>query len=155
MYELIRHWITAPRVHVRTPGCVSREMSKRPERDRDQHHGQNRDRPSLPTLFTFAGKKRKKKESGNHHYWSDQKCRCLERRRKQREQSIEPEEKVIRLGNGLDDGWIGPAGRPKWTEVERTCGNSQDYERREEHVFPHGIGNEGRAIFLCQLVVVV
>jgi len=30
-------------------------MGKGPERDRDQHHSQNRDRPAFPTLFTFIG----------------------------------------------------------------------------------------------------
>src|SRR6185369_14291652 len=138
MNELIRHEITTPRIHVRAPGRVSRQMSKRPERDRDQHHCQDRDGPPLPTLFTFARKKRKQKQSGNHHHRSNQKCRCFERGREQRKQSIQPQEKVIRFGNSLDDRGIGLAGWPKRTEVKRARGDCQDDKRREKHVFPNG-----------------
>ena len=120
MYKLIRHWVTAPRVHVGTPGREPGEMGERSERDRDQHHGQNRDWSALPALFTFAGKKGKKKQPNNYYHRSDQKCWGLERRREQREHSIEPEEKVIWFRNGLDDGRIGPAGRPKLAELHRT-----------------------------------
>src|SRR6201998_4818834 len=154
MYELLRHRITAPRAHVRTPGCVSREMSERPERDRNHHYGQNRNRPALPTLFTFAGKKWKKKQSGNHHHWPNQKRRRLERRREQREQSIEPEEKVIRFRSSLDDRGIRPAGRPERSEIQRARGDGQNNKRCEKHVFPYGIGNERSAVFLCQLMVI-
>ena len=108
MKKSIRHGITAPCVHVRTPGRELGEMGKRSQRDRDQQHGQNRNRPALPALFSFAGKKGKKKQPNNYDDRADEKCWRLERRREQREQSIEPQEKVIRLGRGLDDGRVGP-----------------------------------------------
>src|SRR6185369_6541779 len=109
MNVLIRDGITAPRIHVRTPRRVSRELCERAECYSDQRHGQNRDRSSLPTLFTFARKKRKKQQTNNDHDWSDQQRRCFERRRKQRQQSIEPQEEVIRLWDSLDDCRIGPS----------------------------------------------
>src|SRR5258708_11317337 len=36
MYVAIGHWIAAPGVHVRTPGCELGHASKGAERDRDQ-----------------------------------------------------------------------------------------------------------------------
>src|SRR6266581_6283523 len=46
------HRISAPCVHVRTPERVFRKMSKGPQRDRDQQHGQNSNRPAPPALLT-------------------------------------------------------------------------------------------------------
>src|SRR5215471_11633042 len=104
MNVLLRHSITAPGIHVRTPGRVSGEMCECAECDRDQPHRQNRNGATPPTLFTLAGKKRKK----------------------QQEQSIKPQEKVIWLRDSLDDGRIRSSGRPKWTKVQRACGDRQD-----------------------------
>src|SRR5580704_3569683 len=44
MQEFLRHGITAPGVHVRTPGRVSREMRERSQRYRDQQDRQDCDR---------------------------------------------------------------------------------------------------------------
>src|SRR5215469_3284284 len=68
----IRHGITTPRIHVRTPGHKPGEMGEGPQRECDQQHGQNRDWTALPTLFTFTRKKRKKQQTGNDHHRSDQ-----------------------------------------------------------------------------------
>src|SRR5215472_12411869 len=67
--------------------------------------------------------------------------------------SIEPQEKVIRLWDGLDDRRIWPSGWPKWTEEQRARGNRQDNERCEEHVFPDGVGNEGGPVFFRKRVI--
>jgi hypothetical protein len=39
MQKSLRHWITAPSVHVRTPGSESSEMRKCSQRYCDQQHG--------------------------------------------------------------------------------------------------------------------
>ena len=62
MNEAVRHRITAPRIHVRTPGRELGEAGESAERDRNQQHGKNRNRPALPALFSFAGKKRQKNQ---------------------------------------------------------------------------------------------
>src|SRR4030095_6686516 len=155
MYLSIRHGIPTPRIHVWAPSHVSCEMCERPECDRHQQHCQNRDWPSLPTFVTFAGDKRKKEQANNYQHGADQECWRFERGWEQREQSIDPQEKVIRFGNSLDYCRIWPSGWPKWTEEQRARGDRQDYESREEHIFPDGVGNERRPISLCKLVVLV
>src|SRR5262249_30101962 len=117
-------------------------MREGAEHDRDQQHCQHCDRPAPPALLSFAGEKRKKQQRGDYEDRADEKRRSLERWRKQREHAIEPQEKVIRLRNGLDNRWIRFAGRSKRTEVERACRDRQDDKRREEYVFPNGIGKE-------------
>src|SRR5439155_10068140 len=128
----LRHGITAPSVHVRAPRCELREMGKGPERDRDQQHRQNRNRPPPPALFSFAGEKRKKEQPDDHHNRTNENCGSFERRGKQRKYGIEPQEKVIRLRHGLDNRRIRPAGRTKWTEIDRACGDCQEDDCSEE-----------------------
>jgi len=65
MYELIRHWITAPRVHVGLQGVEPGEMGERSERDRDQHHGQNRDGRRFQLFSPSPERKGKKKQPNN------------------------------------------------------------------------------------------
>src|SRR5215471_1492917 len=149
----IRHGISTPSTHMRAPRCKPGKMSKCPERNRDQRYGQNRDRSSLPTLFTFARKEWKKQQTSNDHDRTDQQYWCFERRRKQREQSVKPQEKIIRLGHSLDDCRIRLASWSKWAEVQRARGNRQDNECRKEHVFPDGVGNEWRPLFLRKRVI--
>src|SRR5215831_12328201 len=74
----LRHWITAPSVHVWAPRRKLSQMSKRSERDRDQQHGQNRNRPSLPAFFSFAGQKWKKEQPQDHHDRTNENCESLE-----------------------------------------------------------------------------
>src|ERR1700693_1784526 len=81
MQELCRHGITAPGVHVWTPGCESRKMRKCPQRDGDQQDCQDSDRPPAPTLFPFPRQKRKKKQAKDRDDRADEKCRRLHRRR--------------------------------------------------------------------------
>src|SRR5713226_946319 len=52
--ELLRYRITAPGVHVRTPGCESGKMRQCPQRYRDQQDGQDCDWPPSPTFFAFT-----------------------------------------------------------------------------------------------------
>src|SRR6267142_4622387 len=132
--ESFRHGITAPGVHVRAPGCELCEVRKGSQSDRGEQNSQNRNRPAFPALFSFARKEGKKQQSENNNDRADDKCWCLERRGKQREQAVEPEEKVIGLGDRLDNRWIGFAGRPKWTKVKRACGHGQDDHGREEQI---------------------
>src|SRR6266436_5170429 len=54
MYVSVGHWIAAPGVHVRTPGCELGQTSKRAERDRDHEHGDHCNRSALPALFPFS-----------------------------------------------------------------------------------------------------
>src|SRR6266849_6064142 len=150
MQKLLRHGIAAPGVHVRTPGCELREMGEGPERDRNQQHGQDRNRPTPPALFAFSREKGKKEQPDDHHDRADQKCWSLKRRGEQREQGIEPQEKVVWLRRGLDNRRVRLAGRSKWAEVNRANGDCQEHKRREEQIFPNGIGEEGRAVFFCQ-----
>src|SRR5438105_1516168 len=103
MEHSLRHWITAPGAHVRARGCELSETGKGPEHDRDQQHGQNRNRPPPPALFSFAGEKRKKEQPDDHHNRTNENRGSFERRGKQRKYGIEPQEKVIRFRHGLDN----------------------------------------------------
>src|SRR5580704_3633609 len=69
------HWIAAPGTHMRTPGRKLGEPSKRAQGDRDHQHGYNRNRPTLPALFSFSGKKRQKDQANNDQGRTDQKKR--------------------------------------------------------------------------------
>src|ERR1700752_2045930 len=53
----LRYGITAPSVHVRTPGRETREMGESSKCDGDHHHRQHSDWPAPPALFSFARKK--------------------------------------------------------------------------------------------------
>src|SRR5262249_7420858 len=136
----LRHRVTAPGVHVWAPRRELSQMRKRSEHDRDQHHGQNCDRPPPPALFSFTEEKRNKDETEDKPYRTNPDCGSFERGGEQRKYGIDPQEKVIRLRHGFDNRRIRPAGRTKWTEVEGASGDCQEDERREEHIFPHGIG---------------
>src|SRR5580700_7746273 len=109
----------APGVHLRTPRRVLRQMGKRSERNREQQHSQDRNRSSSPALLSFAGQERKQEKSEDGHDRTNQKRGSLHRRWEQREQGIEPQEKVIGFRHGLNNGGVRPAGRPKRTEPER------------------------------------
>src|SRR5258707_882735 len=54
MEKSLRHRITAPGVHVRTPGCDSGKMRQCPQRYRDQQDREDCDWPSSPTFFAFT-----------------------------------------------------------------------------------------------------
>src|SRR5262245_48349854 len=149
----LRHWITAPGVHVRAPRRELGHTRKRSERDGDQQYGQNSNRSPTPTLFSFTRKKWKKEQTKDHHDRTNQHRRSFERRRQQRKDGIQPQEKVIRLRHGLDNRRIRPACRTKWAEVDGASGDCQEHEPREEHIFPHGVWNEGFAIALRQFMV--
>src|ERR1700693_5172883 len=146
MHEPVRHGITAPRIHVRAPRRELSHAGKGPECDGNQQHGENRNRPSLPALFSFARKKGQEDQCDDRHRWDDEKKRRLHRRRKQRQQSVKPQEKVIWLRGGLDDRRIRLSGWPKWTEVEGAGGDGQNDESRAEQVFPKTIRDAGRTL---------
>ena len=69
---------------MRAPGCELSETGKGPERDGDQQHSQNRNRPPPPALFSFAGEKRKKEQPDDHHNRTNENCGSFERRGEQR-----------------------------------------------------------------------
>src|SRR6266567_1396309 len=154
MHEPVRHRITAPRIHVRAPRRKLSHARKGPECDGNQQHGENRDRPPLPAFFSFAGKKGQEDQCDDRHRWDDEKKWRLHRRRKQRQQSVKPQEKVIRLRGGLDNRRIRLSGRSKRTEVEGTGGDGQNDEPREEQILPNCIRNEGRTFALRKRVIV-
>src|SRR5262249_37893944 len=131
------------------------EVSKGSECDRDQQHAQDRHRPPPPTLFSFTGKKGKEEQRENHQNRTYEQHWSFERRRKQREQGIEPQEKVIGLWYGLDDRRIRLAGRSKWAEIDCTRTDGQNNRRREEQIFPYSKRNERRAVLSCQFVVFI
>src|SRR5262245_20728157 len=79
----LRHWITAPGVHVRTPRRDLRHTRKRSERDGDQQYAQNCNRPPPPALFSFTGEKWKKEQTEDHHDRTNQNCESFERRGQQ------------------------------------------------------------------------
>src|SRR5262245_47827526 len=130
----LRHWITAPGVHVRTPRRELSHACKCSQRDGDQQHSQNRNRSPTPALFSFTGEKWKKQQTEDHHDGTNQHCRSFERRRQQRKYGIEPQEKEIRPRHSLDNRRIRFACRTKWAEVEGASGDCQEHEPREEHI---------------------
>src|SRR5215471_10754725 len=89
----LRHWITAPGVHVRAPGRELRHTRKGSDRDGDQQYGQNSDRPPTPAFFSFTGEKWKKEQTEDYHDRTNQNCRGFERRRQQRKYGVEPQER--------------------------------------------------------------
>src|SRR4051812_33674999 len=103
MYGPLGQRVAAPGIHVRAPGCVLRETSKGPECDCNQQYGKNRNGTALPALFSFPGKKRQKDQSQDCQRGTDEEKRGLERWGQQRQQSVEPQEKVIGLRRSLDD----------------------------------------------------
>src|SRR5262245_23790795 len=76
----LRHWITAPCDHVRAPRRELSHTRKRSEHNRDQQHGQNRNGPPPPALFSFAGEKWKKEQPDDHDDRTNENCRSFERR---------------------------------------------------------------------------
>src|SRR5262249_39902905 len=140
--QALRYRIAAPGVHVRTPRRVAGEMRERAERDGNQHHGQYRNGPSLPALLAFAGEKRQQEQRDDRDDRPDEKRWRFERRRQQREQLIQPEKEVVGLWDGLDDRRIGPPGGTEGAEVPGACPNTEQDERREEHILPDGIRHE-------------
>src|SRR5258707_2924740 len=153
VYKSLRHGIAAPSVHVRTPGSKSREMRKRSQRYRNQHDGQDRDRPPAPALFSFTRQEWKKKQSKDCDDRANEKRGSLQRRRQEREQCVEPKEEVIRFRHRLDDCRVRAARRTEWTEVHRAGSDRQEDERGKQQIFPYSIRNERSSILLRQFVV--
>src|SRR5580698_3525357 len=61
----VGYWIAAPGVHVRTPRRELGHASKGAESDCDHQYGHDRNRPTLPALFSFSRKKWQKNQAKN------------------------------------------------------------------------------------------
>src|ERR1700722_12913206 len=99
----VGHRIPAPCVHMRTPWGKSGEMCKSPQSDCNQQYGQNRNWPAPPALFSFARKKWQEEQSNNRHHRTNQQSWSFHGRRKQREQGVQPQKKVIRFRGRLNN----------------------------------------------------
>ena len=66
MNVAVGYWIATPGIHMRTPGRELGHASERAERDRDQQHGNDRNRPSLPAFFSLSQKKWQKNQAQNY-----------------------------------------------------------------------------------------
>src|ERR1700741_1683496 len=115
--ETLWHGIAAPRIHVWAPGCVSRKVCERAQRYGDEENRQDGDGPPAPAFFSFPGKKRQEEQTDDHKHWADEKRWSFKRWGQQREQRVEPNEKIVGPWRGLNNGWIRPAGRSEWPEV--------------------------------------
>src|SRR5260370_41780083 len=77
MQELLRHRISAPRIHVRAPGCVSSEVGECSQDYGDQQNRQNCDRPPAPTLVPLSGKKWQQNNKRDNDYGTTEESRRL------------------------------------------------------------------------------
>jgi hypothetical protein len=66
------HGITAPSIHVRTPGRISSEVSECSQGYGDQQNRQNSDRPPAPTLFPFSRKKWEQNKKRDNDYGANE-----------------------------------------------------------------------------------
>ena len=74
---------------------------------------------------------------------------------RQREHRVEPEKEEIGARCGLNDRGIRPAGRAEGTEDGGDDGEREKDAAAEEQIFPDRAGNEGHAVFVRQLVILL
>src|SRR6266403_3359769 len=153
--ELLWHRIAAPRIHVRTPRCISGEVGECSQDYGDQQNSQNSDRPPAPTLFPFSRKKWQQNEKPDNDYGADEESWRLHGRRQVGQQTVQPQKEVVWFRRRLDDRRVRAAGRTERTEVQSACGYCQEDESGKEQIFPYRIRNKGRAIFSCELMIFV
>src|SRR6266403_4401110 len=151
--ELLWHRIAAPRIHVRTPRCISGEVGECSQDYGDQQNSQNSDRPPAPTLFPFSRKKWQQNEKPDNDYGADEESWRLHGRRQVGQQTIQPQKEVVWFRRRLDYRRVWATGRTERTEVQSACSHCQEDESGKEEILPHRIGNERRAILLGQLMV--
>src|SRR6516165_1971751 len=107
LQKLFGNRIPAPGVHDWTPGRVTRKAGECSEYDSNQGDAENGDRPATPAFFPFTRKKRKQQKKRDCNHRTDEKGRRFHLWRKQRKQSIEPEEEIVGPWSGLNDRRIG------------------------------------------------
>src|ERR1700756_5603328 len=72
MQNFLRHRVTAPRVHVRTPRSESGEMGECSQDYGDQQNRQNSNWPAAPTLFPFSRKKWQQNKKRDNDYGANE-----------------------------------------------------------------------------------
>src|SRR5438552_7395199 len=151
----LRQWCPAPGIHLRRPWSVGRELGKRAQDDGEEQDGENCDGPAPPALLAFAREKREQQEHPDTDDRSNQQERSLKLRRKQREQSVQPQEKEIRARNRLDNCRIGLAGRSKGSKDDGAEGYRQQDATGKDQVLPDRVRHEGHTVLVSQFLVLL
>src|ERR1700693_4958496 len=151
--EFRRNRLTAPGIHHRAPRRVFSQMSQSAEAYGDQQNREDSNGPAFPALLTFACHKRKRQQDNKSNGGTNQQDGRLRRGRKEREQSIQPQEEKIGTRGGLNDRRIRLAAGTKGTKMNRANGNRNKNEPGEHNVFPHRLGHEWYALLMSEFVI--
>ncbi len=131
------------------------QLRESAERDRDQQDREHGNRPAPPALLAFAGEKGKPEQHDDRDDRSDQQQRCFRRRRQERKHRIEPQEEEIGRRRGLNDRRIRLAARTEGAEKDGAGGDRKKNDAGKHDVLPDGVGHEGLAVSVRQLVILL
>ena len=132
----LRYGVAAPRLHLRTPGCVGSQVLANRKGYRQERDREHSDRPAVPALFSLTGKKRKRQQKADSQYRRNQDEGRLQVLGEKRENGVNPQEEEIRLGNGLNDRGIRKARRPERSQDQRARRDRKKDGCGKDHVSP-------------------
>ena len=129
------------------------QMSQSAEAYGDQQNREDSNGPAFPALLTFACHKWKRQQDKDSDDGTNQKDGRLSRGRKEREQSIQPQEEKIGTWGGLNNRRIWLAAGTKGTKMNRTNSNCNKNEPGEQNVFPHCLGYERHTLLVREFAI--
>src|SRR5258708_10696064 len=109
----------------------------------------------MPTLLALCGYEGKREQNCDNQKRNDEKKRRLHLRRQIREDGVDPQEKEIRFGNGLDDGGIGLSAGAECAEHNGTHRDRGENRAGKDEIFPESAGDERNAVSVCEVVVLL